>query len=210
MSVTSIFLYRLFYFIFFFLTKFLFHIDIYGKKNIPTSGAYILVANHFSLLDPVVLTVCTRRIIHWIVASWAYELWYLSVLVKRLPFIKVERGKFNKGAIKKCKEILRKGELLGVFPEGGLSRTPRLGDFLRGVSFLAITTNTPIIPIYIQGSYNALPPGSMVYKIKPRKVRVSIGTSFYLPADIDFNRANLIIREKIEKERDNLVYRRRN
>jgi len=171
--------YRISYVLFLGILKLFFRIEIKGKENIPSKGPAILVANHSSVLDPPIVTCCTKRIIHWMVAAWVYKTKLLSLIVKRLPFLKVEPGKGNnKEALKKAVDILNKGEMIGIFPEGGLSRNGELNPFLSGTAYIGIKSKAPIIPLYIKGAYQALPLGRNFLKFC--KLRVIIGEGFSL------------------------------
>jgi len=149
-------IYRVSYGLFFVILRLFFRLEIKGRENIPQNGPAILVANHFSLLDPFVVTCCTNRIIHWLVASWVFRIKPFSFLFRRVPFLKVEPGKGNnKEAHKHAINILSQDRIIGVFPEGKLSRNGELNPFLSGAAYIGIKSKAPIIPLYIDGTYKA-------------------------------------------------------
>ncbi len=187
-------IYRVSQGVFFVVLKLFFRLEIKGKENIPQKGPVILVANHFSLLDPFVVTCCTDRIIHWLVASWVFRIKPFSFFAKRIPFLKVEPGKGNnKEALKQAMSILRDGRVIGVFPEGKLAKNGGLNPFFSGTAYLGIKSKVPIIPLYINGSG------------KLHKISVFIGEEFsfdgiYDPANKEhLAECSLFIRHRIEE-----------
>ncbi|MCM8780421.1 MAG: 1-acyl-sn-glycerol-3-phosphate acyltransferase [Candidatus Omnitrophica bacterium] len=187
--------------VFFVILRLFFRLEIKGSQNIPLQGPAILVAKHSSLLDPFIITCSTRRIIHWLVAGWVFRIRPFRFLARRIPFLKVEPGKTNnKEALKKAIEILSQGGIIGVFPEGRLSKTSELNPFLSGTVYLGIRSKSAIIPLYIDGAYQIMQNSKF---LKFSKVCVIIGKSFYLNglynlADKEtVKKISAVIREKI-------------
>ncbi len=172
-------IYRISYGLFLVILKLFFRLEIKGKENIPSKGPAILVANHFSLLDPFVVTCCTNRIIHWLVASWVFRIKPFSFFAKRIPFLKVEPGKGNnKEALKQAVNILSQDRIIGVFPEGKLSRNGELNSFFSGTAYIGIKSKAPIIPLYIDGACQFFSQANNFLKFP--KIRVIIGENFML------------------------------
>jgi len=173
------FIYKLCAILFFIIFKLFFRLKIEGKKNIPTEGPIILVANHSSLLDPFIITCTTKRIIHWLVASWVFKIWPFPFLAKRIPFLKVEPGKANnKASIKEALNLLKQGRIIGIFPEGKLSKDEQLNPFLLGAAYLGIKSASLIVPLYIEGANQFF--HHPFKSLKFPKIRLIIGEGFYL------------------------------
>lgn len=194
-------LYRFFYSLFLVILKSFFRLRIVRKGSIPEKGPAILVANHSSFLDPPIITCCTRRIIHWMVTEWVYQNRLLSLLVKNLPFLKVEHKKANKEPLEKAVKFLNQGEIVGIFPEGKISGNGELDSLAPGAVYLSSKTKAPIIPVYIKGAYEAL----SIRRRLPRffkKVYAVIGESIFINEDClnkdKLKKYNLLIREKIK------------
>lgn len=172
-------IYRISSILFFIILKLFFRLEIRGRENIPQKGPAILAANHISLIDPFAVTCCTNRIIHWLVASWVFRIRPFSFLAKRIPFLKVEPGKANnKEALKQAMDILSDGCIIGVFPEGKLAKNGELNPFLAGIVYIGIKSKAPIIPLYIDGTYQFFKRGYNFLKLP--KICVIIGEKFYL------------------------------
>ena len=118
-----------------------------GRRNVP-GGALILASSHLGNVDPMILGIALaprwRRI-----RFMAKEELFRSVLT---PFIvswnpiKLHRGASDRLAMRQAEEAVRKGELLGMFPEGTRSKTGELGPLQGGTALIALRTNAPILP----------------------------------------------------------------
>jgi 1-acyl-sn-glycerol-3-phosphate acyltransferase len=147
-----------------------------GVERLPESGPAVLVSNHVSWLDPIVLPLVLPRKPAFLAME---ELWLMPGLrmVMRLygpKAIPLRRGAIDTAALKRALEILKNGALLIVFPEGGISHDGRLQPFHRGAALLAARADTPLIPVAIKGTAEALPLGQILPQAKP--ITVSIGT----------------------------------
>lgn len=132
---------------------FLFPFRAYGKENIPAEtpdDRTILCCNHISEMDPVYLEMCQKRHVFFMAKAelfrGRFSRWFLGRLFGAFP---VERGKGDTGALDKAEEIVRRGRLLGIFPEGTRSRDGQLGRAKSGAALIAARTGANILPVCI-------------------------------------------------------------
>lgn len=156
------------------LARVLFHLTVTGTERLPRTGGAVLVANHVSWLDPIILPLALPRKPAFLAME---ELWRMPGLgfVMRAygPLaIPVHRDAFDATALKRGLQALKDGALLIVFPEGGISPDGRLRPFHRGAALLAARVRVPLIPVAIQGTSDALPLGRTVPRLRPITVRV--------------------------------------
>jgi 1-acyl-sn-glycerol-3-phosphate acyltransferase len=154
----------------------LFRLSARGIEHLPRTGPAVLVANHVSWLDPIVLPLVLPRKPGFLAME---ELWRMPgvrfVMRSYGPLaIPLRRGVVDATALKRTLEALQSGALVIVFPEGGISPDGQLRPFHRGAALLAARAGAPIVPVAIVGTRDALPLGRVVPR--RRTVTVLIGT----------------------------------
>ena len=129
-------------------------IKIRGHHNLPKKGPFVIASNHFSDYDPLFITYAIRKPICFIAASdqeieWIFA--WAPFLYGRIP---IDRKKVSPSTIKMSIGALKKGEILGVFPDGGVSYN-LLSKPKKGAVFLSTLGEAPIVPISIYGAERA-------------------------------------------------------
>lgn len=123
-----------------------------GLENVPAGGA-IIAPNHQSFLDiPLVGFVLHKRRTHFMAKSELFVNPVFNWIIRTLLAFPVKRGAPDRTAIRYSIEILQKGELLAIFPEGTRSKDGRLGEAEPGLALIAAKAGVPIIPVGISGS----------------------------------------------------------
>lgn len=148
----------------------------------PPRGAYVLAANHTSMIDPILLGAVTRRRIVYLMTEIHWRSNWLGWFYRWNHAIPVAARGGNRDAMRRARAALQQGRVIGVFPEGGLSRDglPMLGN--PGAVSLVLTEGVPIVPVAISGASRAFPPGVMWPR--PRRIEVRFGQPI-LPAELD-------------------------
>ena len=162
----------------------LYRVELAGRERIPPQGPAILVANHDSMIDPWLLGLVTKRPIRFMAKA---ELWRYPVVrnvMDGLGTFPVSRGIGDRGAVGRAGDLLARGELLGMFPQG-TCLPYRHRPWLRGAARLALATGAPIVPICIVGSEQALRPGK--FKVGLPRIRVLVGE----PIEVERGRATV-------------------
>ncbi len=169
-------LYRILQFIGRPLLKLYFRLRVEGMENIPKEGACIIVANHTSFLDPILICAIAPRIIHYITYAYFYYHPQLHWVCKRIHCIPLKKDGKDISALKKALRLLKNGELVGIFPEGSRAETGKLGKGEPGVALIALKAKVPILPVGIRGAYESFPKGSKFPK--PQRITVIFGKPF--------------------------------
>ncbi len=126
--------------------------DIQGKENLPTYGGFLLVANHVSYGDPVVVICAFKRKVHYMAKAELFKIPIIGYVLRISGAFPVRRDKSDRRAIRTALKLLKEGEMVGVFPEGTRSHT---GDLLRphlGAAMLAGKANVPMVPVALIGT----------------------------------------------------------
>lgn len=120
--------------------------------DIPESGGAIIAANHQSGMDPVVLLAASKRRIRFLTTSDYYDLPGVGYILRAAGCIPVYRYKDNALSLAKAVEALQQGELIGIFPFGGIHLADKPEPRLRsGVAVLSQLAQVKIYPVYISG-----------------------------------------------------------
>ena len=96
----------------------LYRVDVLGAPYVPESGGCILASNHDSLVDPFILAVVTTREIRYMAKSELFAHRAMAAALRSLGAFPVERGGGDQAAFSEAAELLRGGEVLGIFPQG--------------------------------------------------------------------------------------------
>lgn len=134
---------------------------MHGTENVPRTGSVLLVANHQSNFDPALVGVLARdRPFTGIARDTLFKSKLLAAYMRGYGAISIKRGESDTTAIRKAIKELAAGRCVMMFPEGTRSIDGKLGEFQRGFWLLMKKSNTVVLPVGIDGSFDAYPIGS--------------------------------------------------
>jgi 1-acyl-sn-glycerol-3-phosphate acyltransferase len=154
----------------------LWDIELHGFERLPETGPAILCPNHISFLDSAFLMLSVPRNISFVGKAEYMQSWKTKYLFPVLGMIPIDRagGSRSAAALEVAAEVLRRGELFGIYPEGTRSRDGRLHKGRTGAARLALEVGVPIFPMGIVGTDRIQPPDASVPKLF-RSCSISIG-----------------------------------
>jgi 1-acyl-sn-glycerol-3-phosphate acyltransferase len=124
---------------------------VYGRDRIPMNGPVILCFNHFSWLDPWALGSFVPRTLYYVAKQEAHDNPLIGPLIRLFGTMPIRRGESDREAIRVMRDVVRRGDALGMFPEGTRQeREP--GTVLPGAAMLAVQEQVPVVCGAIQGS----------------------------------------------------------
>ncbi|RMG45319.1 MAG: 1-acyl-sn-glycerol-3-phosphate acyltransferase [Acidobacteria bacterium] len=141
-------------------------------EAIPREGPLIVAANHQSYLDPWFIGIVFPRPIRYLINSEWYHRSPLWRALFRAWGTEPVRSR-SRETIEAVCGILRRGEVVGIFPEGRISLDGRLQPFRPGLARIAALSGAPVLPVAIRGAYEAFPKTARVPR--PREVKVHVG-----------------------------------
>lgn len=176
----------------------LYRIKVIGQENFPKEQGVLLCTNHIDNLDPPVVGLTAPRPVHFMAKEELFQLPVLKSVLPNVNAFPVKRGLSDRQAIRKAIELLRSGQVVGMFPEGTRSKTGELGKGLTGAGFFALKGDALVMPCAIIGSYRPFKQLKVVYgepidmtSLRERKASAEEATEVIMSA----------IRQLIEKNR---------
>ena len=152
-----------------------------GWANIPTRGPLLVVSNHQSMFDPVLIGLASRRYLSFLARKNLFEQPVLAPAIRKLNAIPIDRG-FGKDGIQAVLEALGQGQAVLVFPEGERTSMGEMQPLKPGISLLIKRVSCPIVPVGIAGAFAAwnrhakLPsPSPLFLQPGPSTIAVSVG-----------------------------------
>ncbi len=146
-----------------FLVKTWFRGKVLGSENIPCTGSTILICNHKSIFDVFCICTITKRPLQFMAKKELFEKKLSNKIFSALGAFPVDRGTADIAAIRKALGILKKQEVLAVFPEGTRNKvqTSPLLPLQEGVAMMALRGKACIVPMWLEGGFNPFKPMTM-------------------------------------------------
>lgn len=138
-----------------FLIKTKYKVTYEGLDNLPEGGGYIVAANHITALDPVIIAVGMGKPLHFMAKNELFQNKLMGWFFTQINAFPVDRSRFDEDAINYAVNIVKKGSILGIFPEGTRSPdfTPKKGK--GGVCYIAKVCKCDVVPVSIYTCDNA-------------------------------------------------------
>lgn len=135
-----------------FFIKFLYPYEIVNMPSLEEKS-YILIANHKSNWDPLMISILFPRQIRWMAKKELFEIPLIKQVLHGVGAISVDRNNGDAKSTLAAMKVLKKGEVLGIFPEGTRVKSIDYDGGKSGVVLLASRTGTDVLPVYIEGEY---------------------------------------------------------
>ena len=124
---------------------------IYGSERIPLHGGLVLCFNHFSWLDPWATSLGVPRTVFYIAKQEAHDTPVMGPFIRMFGTAPIRRGESDREAVRAMREIVRRGDALGMFPEGTRQKREP-GPVLPGAAMIAVQEGTPVVCGAIEGT----------------------------------------------------------
>jgi len=155
-------------------------LEVVDLGNVPASGPFLLVGNHQSYLDPVLIQTVVRRPVYAMAKSTQYAGSVMRWLLQKMKSFPVRRFEVDPQAVRLVLRHLQAGDGVALYIEGERSWDGRLQPPRRGALRLMLKAGVPVIPVGISGAYDVWPR----WDRRPRRgsVRIAFGEPIHLPA----------------------------
>lgn len=132
----------------------------WGVQHIPRDGAVLLISNHQSFLDPILVGLASHhRQFYAMARSTLFHKPQFAWLIRSLNAIPINRNEADTAAMRQCLEVLKQNHALLIFPEGTRTTDGQTGDFAPGTMLLIKRSKAPVIPVAVEGAFDAWPRG---------------------------------------------------
>lgn len=168
-----------------------FQLRLVGQAHAPKQGPVILVSNHLSWIDSLLVSAVTRRKVSFLIAREFYDRPGIRWFTHLLDCVPVARDGHDVAAVKGALRILHSGGVLGAFPEGQISTGGTLQPGREGVAMLALRTGVPVVPVCLRGPVWTASFGWAF--LRPRRVWVAVG------APLSFSKVAHPSREQLQE-----------
>jgi len=167
-------------------TRLFYPLRVRGRENLPRRGGALLVSNHVSFVDWLLLTAAAKRPVRFLIGKEFYESPWLGPFVRVarvIPIPSALRPREVALALRRCSDAVRNGDVVCVFAEGGITRTGGLMPFQRGFERIMRGLDAPIVPVAVMGVWGSLfsfAGGKFFWKW-PRQLHLPVTVNFGRP-----------------------------
>lgn len=153
-----------------------------GRRNVPKTGPLLLMSNHQSHFDPVLIGLASRRYLSYLARRSLFRNRYFRGLIESLNAIPIDQEGLAKRGLQDVLAALDRGLAVTIFPEGHRTFDGNLQPLMPGIALLIKRAKVPVVPVGIAGAYHAWPrqrayplPSPLICPATPRTIAVVIG-----------------------------------
>ncbi len=134
-----------------------FSIRLQGQRNMPWSGPVLLVANHQSFLDPLLVGLVARRPLVYLARRTLFRNRIFGAMIRSLNAVPIDQDGIGLDGIRTVLEQLSFGKAIAIYPEGARTEDGQMHPLKPGIHLLIRKAQVPIVPVGIAGAYDAWP-----------------------------------------------------
>lgn len=172
-----------------------------GRDKLPKEGGVIVIINHLSDSDPMIVQNASSRGIHFMSKSELFEIPVLKNWMRYWGAFPVKRGAPDRASLRLAAELAKAGRVVGIFPEGKLSEDGKLQEIREGAALIVRLAKVPVICLGIRNTDRLIPYGSLIPRPAFRRVTAHWGE----PRQFDDSASNEEIAQWMEEELRRLI-----
>lgn len=162
------------------LSKLNISVEVLNKEKLPKDGNYLLVSNHRSIIDPLIVELALKdSFIHgfWVSKKELFNSFFFGTFTRNADAILLDRESANMTSFfKDTKEVVKKGYSIFVFPEGTRNKTDEpISTFKEGAKLMALKNRINILPVFIKTNANEVLKEAIEKRTKNLKIQIEIG-----------------------------------
>lgn len=181
------------------LAKLNIEIKVIHEERLPKEGQFLLVSNHRSVIDPLIIEVATQNTHlfgHWISKKELYNSFFFGTFTRNAGTILLDRESSQMGGFfADIKNRVKEGDSIYIFPEGTRNKAgTELGEFKDGSRIIAVKNRLPMLPVFIRTQANDVLMSSLKDEKKVRTIEIEIGEI------IDYKDKSMSLEEAYKKQ----------
>ena len=174
-------------------------INVINKEKLPQEGQFLLVSNHRSVIDPLIIEMATKDTElygNWIAKKELYNSFFFGVFVRNSGTVLLDRESSQMGGFfSDIKACVKNGESIYIFPEGTRNKGDgEIGEFKEGSRIIAVKNRLPMLPVFIRAQANDVLMSSLKDEKKERTIDIEIGDI------IDYRDKSMTLEEAYKKQ----------
>ncbi|MFA9373213.1 MAG: lysophospholipid acyltransferase family protein [Poseidonibacter sp.] len=155
-------------------------LEIKNKEKIPQDGKYLLISNHKSIIDPLIVELALEQSNiygHWIAKKELYNSFFFGLFTRNAGSILLDRESKNMSSFfKDVKDVVKEGHSIFIFPEGTRNKEDiPISNFKEGARLIALKNRLPILPVYIKTNANVVLKEAINNKAQNLVIQIEIG-----------------------------------
>jgi acyl-[acyl-carrier-protein]-phospholipid O-acyltransferase/long-chain-fatty-acid--[acyl-carrier-protein] ligase len=180
----------------------IYHLQSRHRENIPKAGGALLVSNHMSLIDALLILGAARRPVRFLIFKDIYDMPAVNLFARMIDAIPISsslRPRDMIHSLRAATEAIKSGELVCIFAEGQITRIGNLLPFRRGLERIMKNVDAPIIPVYLDGMWGSIfsfERGRFIWKL-PRRIPYPVTVTFGRP--MPGNSESFAVREAVQE-----------
>ena len=157
-------------------TRLFYSATVTGNEHLPHNTGYILTANHISYFDPFIIAKHIPVSVRFMALIKFFKVPVIGFLMKQWQTIPINNERIDRNAITVAIDLLKQDEIIGIFPEGGISKSGPPKKLQTGVAMLAMHAQKPIVPVHIEGTRDLYRPNIF----KRKQITISFKKPLYI------------------------------
>ncbi len=156
-----------------------YRVKVNNAEAIPATGGALLLPNHVSYVDALILGACCERQVRFVIWEDFYHVWWMKGFLRLMGTVPISPI-HAKDAIRIVTAALKDGELVCLFPEGAITRTGDMGELQKGFELILRKAECPALPVYLHGLWGSIfsYEGGKVFKKWPKSLPYPVAVTF--------------------------------
>jgi acyl-[acyl-carrier-protein]-phospholipid O-acyltransferase/long-chain-fatty-acid--[acyl-carrier-protein] ligase len=157
----------------------IYKVQTHHAERIPKSGPVLLLPNHISYVDALILTAACGRPVRFVIWEEFYKAWWLNGLLRIFGTVPISPTR-AKDAVRTVAGALKEGQVVCLFPEGQLTRHGMLNELRKGFELMARQADSPVMPVFLDGLWGSVFSfyGGRFFGKWPKRLRYPVGVFF--------------------------------